>query len=571
MNSWGLLTIWAALLIPLLPLVAGGLIAASGRRWPGQGHRPAVAAVLASFALSVMVSIAITSGERLEIPLYTWIAVPGFHVRFGFWIDRLTVVMLLLVTGISSVVHLYSVRYMQGDPAYDRFFGLLSLVTWAVIMVVLAENLLMLYFFWEIVGFGLYLLLAHNHQHSASVASAQKGFLVNRAADVPFLLGVVLAFSILGTLGYPGLFARAAALAGGRDPFGGIPLHGPQPSIVAAIALLLFAGAAGRSANIPFHLWLADTNETPTPVSALMHAGIVNAGGYLLARLSPLFHLAPSASDVVFLTGAATALYGTTIMLAQSDIKRIFGYSTMGQMGFMTMEAGLGAYAIAIFHLVAHGLFKATQFLGAGGAIASAGHHPQPPDRADLYSPWQRTSHGISVALAVILPVTAVAATARAWGFSPTQEGAAVLSLFGWTTVLLALFGVIRTGRTQSWRLAAATGLVLAVPAAIYLAGVTAITSYLSPVLALPSPPSSPHPGGGLLPAAIALGILGLPAVLGLRRLLSSRVMQRAHAAMARITDLLYVLALNRGHEDALSQAVIRPVVALSIWVDRIL
>lgn len=501
----------------------------------------------------------------MEIPLYRWIAVPGLHVRFGFYVDQLTVVMLLLITGISSLVHVYSVRYMQGDAGYDRFFLLLSLITWAITTVVLADNLLMLYFFWEIVGFGLYLLLAHQRGRPSTGAAARKALVINLLADIPFLLGVVFASTTFGTLDIHQISARAASLA--MDvvhPLGWLGFPGLHVHAVTALALLLFAGAAGKSAQLPFHMWLPDTMDTPTPVSALMHAGIVNSGGFLIARLSPVFHATPFASGVVFLTGAATALYGTALMLAQPDVKRALGYSTMGQMGYMTMEGGLGAYAVSIFHLAAHGLFKASHFLGAGGSVMSVG--ARAPHDAIAHQPTrsQNVSATAAVAISAVLPVAGlVAADILLRG---AQEGAVVLSLFAWATALWTASGLLRMGRVLPWRAAAFTGLVLAALAGTYVAGVGAFSAFLSPALPAPSPLSG-HP----VAAGIALGI-GLPVVAGLLRALPVHIRQRARVSIGRIADTLYVLALNRGHEDELFDSVfVRPVVGISRWVDRVL
>ncbi|CAB1129105.1 putative enzyme [Candidatus Hydrogenisulfobacillus filiaventi] len=334
---------WAALLVAILPLAAAGGGILAGPRLQGRVYRLTLGAEVAAFALTVGISLPVVRGGPLEVPLYTWLQLPGFTIQAGLYVDRLTLVMLLLVTGISAMVQAFSIRYLRGDAAYDGFFLLVALVTWSVTLVVMADNLLMLFGGWEMVSAGLYLLLTHAHHRPAARAAARKTLLLQLAADVPFLAGVILTAVFFGTLNLPHLADRVASGAVRVVPLGWPGLPGFQVPAATLVALLLFAGAAGKSAQLPFHLWLPETMEAPTPVSALMHAGIVNAGGYLIARLSPLFHQSVLASAVVALTGAVTAVYGTTLMLAQPDYKRGLGYSTMGQMGFMVLEGGLGA------------------------------------------------------------------------------------------------------------------------------------------------------------------------------------------------------------------------------------
>ena len=286
--------------------------------------------------------------------------------------DRLTLLLLLLVSGVSGVVHVYSSRYMIGDPKYNRFFAVTALFTFSMLMLVMSRNLLMLFVFWEVMGLCSYLLISHAAARKSAGQAATKAFLVNAVADVGFGLGVILAFRTFGTLDIPQILAQASAMA--EDTVNvlawvGLDLHLRS---VTLISLLLFTGAMGKSAQIPFHVWLPFAMEAPTPVSALIHAAtMVNAGPFLLVRLSPLIVLSPAAMTFIAVIGAATAVFAGIVSLTQSDIKKILAYSTISQIGFMIMTCGLGAFVVAIFHLLAHGCYKAFFFLSTGNALRS--------------------------------------------------------------------------------------------------------------------------------------------------------------------------------------------------------
>lgn len=538
---------WVIALIPLLPLIAAGTVAAAGRRWGGRSHWPAVAAVLCTFGLSVLVAVTVLRHGSWAVSLLAWKGARGPDIRVGLDVDRLAAVMLLLVTGVSSVVHLYSVRYMQGEPGYGRYFSLLGVITSAVAGVVLADDLLTLFLFWELVGMGLYLLLAHRRERPSARAAARKTLVIHAVADGAFLLGVLLAWRTFGTLEIHRLALRLPAVAGRAiHPLAWMGLPDVQVPAVAAVALLLYAGAAGRSAQLPFHMWLPDTMDTPTPVSALMHAGIVNSGGFLVARMSFLFRAAPHVSDLIFLLGAATALYGTTVMLAQPDVKRSLGYSTMGQMGYMMMEAGLGAYALSIFHLVAHGLFKATQFLGAGEVAAARDPRVDPHPSAD-------GARGSSRAAPMLLLLASLAfggLVAAALGLAPGQAELAVPAMFGWATAFWAVSGLVRQGRNLRFPGMALAGLAFAGLAAAYVAGVGAFDAFLSPAVA----PPPGHVGGaaGNLGVAWMALAAGIPLAAALASAVPARVPSRLSASLHRVADAVYVFALSRGYEEEL-------------------
>ena len=260
--------------------------------------------------------------------------------------------MMTLITGVSIIIYCYSTRYMYQDGHARRYLALICLTDFVLICMVSSGNLMMLFLFWQILSYLLY-LLAHNHVHPATLTGAFKTFTLLRVADTAFLAGIVLAYQLYGTLEFQELFTRAAA-----TPLTISILPGMGVSAATAVTLLLFIGAMGKSAQFPLHLWLPGSLFAPTPVHALLHAGIINAGGFLINRLAPLFGMSSTTLHVAFVIGTLTAVLGATMMLAQNDIKKTLGFSTIGQMGYMIMECGLGAFSLAVFHLIAHGLFK---------------------------------------------------------------------------------------------------------------------------------------------------------------------------------------------------------------------
>jgi NADH-quinone oxidoreductase subunit L len=355
-------------LIPLLPFAAFVIIGLSdllGRGLGERAHWVAVPAVLGSLILSFVAFGSVLSGEPHDLTFYTWAVSGTFQASIGIHIDPLTAVMLLLVTIVSSLVHIYTIGYMRGDAGYARFFAYIGLFTFSMLMLVMASNLLQLYIFWEAVGLCSYLLIAHWYERPSAAAAATKAFLVNRVGDFGFALGIFLIFTLVGSLDYATVFAELPKHADQVISIGGFGLNA-----VTLIALLLFTGAVGKSAQFPLHVWLPDAMEGPTPISALIHAAtMVTAGVFMIARLMPIFALSPVAMGVVASVGAGTALFAATIALTQNDIKRIVAYSTVSQLGYMVMACGLGASVAGIFHLLTHGAFKALLFLCCGSVI----------------------------------------------------------------------------------------------------------------------------------------------------------------------------------------------------------
>ena len=367
--------------IPLLPLVSFLILGLFGHWIKDNAHLVAVPAVLVSWLLSLLVFFDVANGHQSSFPLYTWLTSGMLDIHIGFSIDRLTAVMLLLVTTVSSLVHIYTIGYMRGDPGYARFFSYIALFTFSMLMLVMADNLLQLFVFWEAVGLCSYLLIGHWYDRPAACAAATKAFLVNRVGDFGFMLGLLLVWYSFGSLDYQEIFPRAHESAGDvmnvLGPFGGTW----DVSVLTLICLLLFTGAIGKSAQVPLHVWLPDAMEGPTPISALIHAAtMVTAGVFMVARLAPLYNLSPTAMTVVAITGGVTMVVGATIALTQTDIKRVVAYSTVSQLGYMIMACGLGAYASGMYHLLTHGAFKALLFLGCGSVVIAL-HHEQDMQR----------------------------------------------------------------------------------------------------------------------------------------------------------------------------------------------
>ena len=364
-------------LIPLLPLLASVIIALVGRRLGEHSSKVGVLAIGTSFALSVAALVQVVlQGSPIVIPLYDFIRSAGLVIEMGLYIDQLAVLLLLLVTGVSFVVHVYSSKYMTGDAQYSRFFAVMGLFTFGMVTLVVSSNLLMMFMCWEVMGICSYLLISHQADRKAACHAATKAFLVNAVADAGLLLGIVLTFATFDTLDVRQILAQTPSISDqtiNLVSWLGLEWH---VRTVTLITLLLFMGCLGKSAQVPFHVWLPNAMEAPTPVSALIHAAtMVNAGPYLLVRFSGLLEQSPVAMTVIAIVGATTALFAAIVSLTQSDIKKILAYSTISQIGFMIMACGLGAFVLAIFHMLAHGFLKGFLFLSTGNQLESVGSH----------------------------------------------------------------------------------------------------------------------------------------------------------------------------------------------------
>jgi NADH-quinone oxidoreductase subunit L len=347
-------------LIPLFPLIGTLVNALFGRIIGHKAHWIAVPALFAAFVTACFVFARVWHGETWVGDLFPWVVAGAFKTAVTAQVDQLTAVMLLVVTGVGFLIHVYSAGYMHDDPDYPRFFTYLNLFVFSMVMLVLAGNFLVLYVFWEAVGLCSYLLIGFWYEKKSASDAGKKAFIVTRVGDFGFGLGVILIWVTFGTLNYGEVFARADASIGA--------------GVYLAIALLLFMGACGKSAQVPLFTWLPDAMEGPTPVSALIHAAtMVTAGVYMVARCHKLFEMAPMSLEVVAWIGGITAIFAASIGLVQTDIKRVLAYSTISQLGYMFVGVGVGAYAAGIFHLVTHAFFKALLFLGAGSVIHGLG------------------------------------------------------------------------------------------------------------------------------------------------------------------------------------------------------
>ncbi len=380
-------------LIPLLPLFASLILVLGGRRWGEYGHRVGIPAIWLSFGLSVLAFLEVLQNGPFSLSLYRLIESGSLVVDINLFVDQLTVLLLLLVTGVSGVVHVYSSRYMIGDPHYNRFCAVIALFTFSMVSLVMSGNLLMLLISWEVMGLCSYLLISHWAHRTPACRAATKAFLVNAVADIGLSFGIILTFATFGTLDIQTILAQAKDMQGQSINLMGWLGWDLPIDPVTVIPLLFFIGAMGKSAQIPFHVWLPYAMEAPTPVSALIHAAtMVNAGPFLLVRLSPLIILSPLAMTAIAVIGATTAVFAGVVSLTQSDIKKILAYSTISQIGFMIMACGLGAFIVSIFHLLAHGCYKAFFFLSTGNALqsvqAARGHgegHPSSRGMWPLY------------------------------------------------------------------------------------------------------------------------------------------------------------------------------------------
>lgn len=364
------------ILIPLLPLI-GSLISGLLRHQVGRAgaHSVTILAVAGSCALAfyVMKLLIIDGASPVNISIYTWALSDGIRFEIGFLVDRLTALMMVVVTFVSLMVHIYTVGYMKEDPGYQRFFSYINLFTFAMLMLVMANNFMQLFFGWEAVGLVSYLLIGFWFKRQSAISANLKAFLVNRVGDFGFLLGIAAIVATFGTLDYSGVFAIAPSYADATIHIPGIG----EWSLITFICIGLFIGAMGKSAQAPLHVWLPDSMEGPTPISALIHAAtMVTAGIFMVARMSPLFELSETALSFVLIIGGFTAFSMGLIGLVQNDIKRVVAYSTLSQLGYMTVALGASAYAAAIFHLMTHAFFKALLFLGAGSVIIAM-HHRQ--------------------------------------------------------------------------------------------------------------------------------------------------------------------------------------------------
>lgn len=581
------------ILIPALPFAAFLLIALGGRLLGESSHRVAIPAVTGSFVLSVLACVDVYQHGARTIPLYTLIKSGALVIEPGFHVDAIAVLLLVLVTGVSSLVHVFASRYMQADPRYARFFALTALFTGAMVTLVMGSNLLMLFMFWEIMGLCSYLLISHWSRRPAACNAATKAFLVNGVADVGLAFGIYLTWATFGTLDIQSILAAAPAQAEQTvNLLGwlGVDWHVP---VLSLIALLLFMGPIGKSAQLPLHVWLPFAMEAPTPVSALIHAAtMVNAGVYLLIRMAPLYLLAPGIMTVVAVVGGTTAVFAAVVALTQFDVKRTLAYSTISQLGFMVLACGLGAYGAAILHLLTHGAMKSFLFLSAGSALQAVEGHHHGEHHAPSGQPvsWSLVKASMcALALALIPPLVIFSGPyEQLWTLSNAAQARAGFLVLGLGTVFLIGYylcqGLVTTFASSDGKRGQPKGggLPLLSPSLVFgfvplTAGVAGtlvlsargLVDFVAP--ALPSAAST----GGLVPVAsgaifgLLAGVLAAFGGWGGALLLHLHPL-RASKAWRERRKSFYVFFLNKGYFDEIYAAfIIQPFQCFAAWLWR--
>jgi NADH-quinone oxidoreductase subunit L len=466
----------AVLLIPLLPLLTTLIVVAGEGEALRNRAKIAVWPLGFSFCGAVAILYIVATQGPISLRFYDPLA-DSFSLPLGFYVDRLSAVMMVLISAIGTIIYAYSIEYMHQEPHERRYFALLGVTISVLLCMVSSANLLMLFVFWQILSYLLYLLI-HNHTHTGTLESAFRTFALLRTGDVAFLAGTALAYALYGTLEFPELFSAAVQSTPMITVLPGVEFSGAT-----GVTLLLLIGAMSKSAQFPFHIWLPRYLYAPTPVTALLHAGIINAGGFLINRLAPLFGSSSTTLHAAFIIGMLTAVLGASMMLAQNDIKNMLGFSTIGQMGYMVMECGLGAFALAVFHLIAHGLFKATVFLYSGNVIGKARHEPHfpqhDPDDKESYS-GRTWATGFVTTLLIPLLILFVTHGALQIPLLEAQ-GTVIFLFFIWITSSQAILTLTRLRAVASWQVSAAMLLTLLFVVFVYLFAVESFTAFLYP------------------------------------------------------------------------------------------
>ena len=466
------------ILVPLLPLFAALLVLAGDERSRQERAKMAAYPIGGAFLGAIATLWWVATQGPITLRFYDPASPATLAFPIGFYVDRLSAVMMVLISGVGTVIYAYSIGYMYQDPHEPRYLSLIGGTTCVLLCMVSSSNLMMLFLFWQLLSYLLY-LLAHNHSHAATLHGAFRTFTVLRIGDVAFLAGVVLAHSLYGTLEFQDLFARAAESSVTLSPLPGWEISGPT-----AVTLLLFIGGMSKSAQFPLHFWLPRSLYAPTPVHALLHAGIINAGGFLINRLAPLFGLSSTTLHVAFVVGTLTAMLGATMMLAQNDIKKTLGFSTIGQMGYMIMECGLGAFSLAVFHLIAHGLFKGTVFLNCGNVIHKARQDPESPhadpqEKEEHFSPLAWSTGFVTT---LVIPLVILLVTHGILRIPLLEsQGTVIFLFFIWLTSSQAILTLTRLRAIASWKVSSAMLVTLLFIVFVYLFAVESFTAFLYP------------------------------------------------------------------------------------------
>ncbi|WP_455245200.1 NADH-quinone oxidoreductase subunit 5 family protein [Petrachloros mirabilis] len=469
---------FAVILIPLLPLIAAFIVMIGDKSSRRKRAKMAAFPIGASFLGAISTLILVSTQGPVSFRFYDPLSIASLAFPIGFHIDRLSAVMMTLISGVGTIIYTYSVEYMYQDPHERRYLALIGVATFVLLCMVSGDNLMMLFLFWQLLSYLLYVLI-HNHTHARTFASAFRMFTILRLGDVVFLGGIVLAYSLYGTLTFENLFATAAASTATVSLLPGIELNGAT-----AVTLLLLIGGMSKSAQFPFFIWLPHYLYAPTSVTALLHAGIINACGFLINRLAPLYGLSSTTLHIAFVIGTLTAILGATMMLTQNDIKNTLGFSTVGQMGYMVMECGLGAFSLAVFHLIAHGLFKATMFLNCGNVIHKARQEPHFPhvDASKDEEPFSPLAWSTGFMTTLLIPLLILLVTHGILQIPLLDsQGTVIFLFFIWVTSSQAILTLTRLRFVASWKVSVAMLLTLLFVVFVYLFAVETFTAFLYP------------------------------------------------------------------------------------------
>ena len=563
--------VYFVLLIPLLPLLTALIVAVGDDASRRARTQLAAFPIGAAFCGAVAALYVVTTQGPISLRFYNPASLASLTFPIGFYIDRLSAVMMVLIAGVGTVIYAYSVAYMYQDPHEPRYLSLIGVSTFVLLCMVSSANLMMLFLFWQLLSYLLY-LLAHNHSHAATLHGAFRTFTILRIGDVAFLAGIVLAHSLYGTLEFQELFTRAADTSVTLSPLPGWDINGAT-----AVTLLLFIGGMGKSAQFPLHFWLPRSLYAPTPVHALLHAGIINAGGFLINRLAPLFGLSSTTLHVAFVVGTLTAVLGATMMLAQNDIKKTLGFSTIGQMGYMIMECGLGAFSLAVFHLIAHGLFKATVFLNCGNVIHKARQEPHVPhtDQQEEEENFSPLTWSTGFVTTLVIPLLILLVTHGVLRIPLLEsQGTVIFLFFIWLTSSQAILTLTRLRAIASWKVSSAMLVTLLFVVFVYLFAVESFTAFLYPnPEEVASYFQAAHLPRGLFEAIVLMATV-------MTVLSWCYLYMRAHGRTVRMPGWitrrvedgrngLYVLFMNRLYADELYQHIGRTVMRTLHRVDK--
>jgi NADH-quinone oxidoreductase subunit L len=566
-------------LIPLFPLLGTLINALFGRFIGHKAHWIGVPALFASFVTSCLVFSRVWHGETWTGDLFPWVVAGPFKTAVTAQVDQLTAVMLLVVTGVGFLIHLYSAGYMHDDDGYARYFTYLNLFVFSMVMLVLAGNFLVLYVFWEAVGLCSYLLIGFWYERKSASDAGKKAFIVNRVGDFGFGLAIMLIWVTFGTLNYGEVFAKADASV--------------STNTYLAIALLLFMGACGKSAQLPLFTWLPDAMEGPTPVSALIHAAtMVTAGVYMVARCHKLFEMAPLSLEIVAWVGGLTAIFAASIGLVQTDIKRVLAYSTISQLGYMFVGVGVGAYAAGIFHLVTHAFFKALLFLGAGSVIHGLS------GEQDLRKMGGLAPRMMTTTVTFLVGAFGLAGVPPLAGFFSKEEilgavfhghhyllwailvvGAFMTAFYTFRLVFLAFFGGPRMPKEVAHHIhespASMTIPLIVLAVLTVVAGLavgipssqgTAFAHFLAPVLPLDE---AEHSAGVAFTLLVLSAIVAIAGV-ALAWMVYGRTPVRA-ASIGVARNPLHKLLIEKYYVDQIYDALfVKPIYHLSLWLARV-